>query len=1107
MNNPLAKKIIIIGSVVLAIVLGAVILSVTIGNKTIPAIESPNGVFYERLDSEGNVIYSITNEEIYEQIKANNGIQQLLMMVDASLLEEYFDDITETEIEDKLNQLTYGTSDPDEIAEISEEDRLTSEENFARSMLLSGYTGNEDAYASLIIAREKYAFDSIKESLTDVEVANGFVNKYFDDMKAITIRFTSLEDAKAVLKQYKLVELYGNTLAQYKGFTYTLETLLDDDDNIVEAYKTVDTFFVDTDGNFRDSDDRVVYTLQDDSTFKDDQDNVYTLDNDGNILDDANEIVVPIEHIFTSLEAAETYKENNTFYYTMNKVDPFDEDEDILVKDSSDQVVYTVKADGTVLDATSQDVTDSHELIFNKNFKPQDEVSVFTPNTTNELTEEEILNYYILMYNYVYGEYRDLLPEDADKETLAGLDNDYLSYNFDEVNAKSSALATYLFKTISQMNAKTYSSKAQLISQSSTNYYYMTFKLDEPEKDDLGKTVLDLIESSIVIPLTISESIELPTEAAYDGTITWVSSNKEVVANDGTVTAPAVDTKVGLSYTIKVLGETRVGNVTVNVVTEGENSKVPDVTINFPELIDLIDNDIYQEVLDILANEKVYGSSGSTNITNALATMRSDLGFTIYDYYLAMDYKEFDRNFEQDNNGSKRVIASLDKTLTSEVELEFTADDLMTYALEKNAAVYTLYSSQFKELLYSSFYEEAFGTQRNIQKNDTLRMDEVRNALTNSKSYYVYMKNLYSQYGMEYPYSSFLDYAYSQYGTKTEDQLLSFFVTTELRPYLINSIIDEYEVVEALQSIVDDNFENYFSLNVVQLLIFVDFDEDGSSDDYNEYFDSLPSEDKTAFTSLLAALEIDINDFEGDYEDLVSEYQKATRDDETWGVYKQAGIFMMTQDLNTVDEDDQEVTHSLTYSGEYGVKDTYVPEFTDALISLYQEYRLPENEDLAELESDLVVTQFGLHLILVTPGDDFDKFSCYYPSDSEDANLFDEASYNDSDKPTLEQLELYATYKFYSLVYDLTNADVEEKYDIVVPKIPTSVTKALDFYFDELLDQVYVLGTSNIKTADLMSSGNFLSNDYINTTNDELMADLANVEQAYYEAILGKYFE
>lgn len=1107
MNNPLLKKIIIIGSVVLAVVIGAVVLAVTVGNTQIPSIENPDEVFYERLDSEGNVIYTITNAEIYEQIKSNNGIQQLLMMVDTALLTEYLDEVTETEIADKLKQLTYGTKDDDEILEIDPEDKLSMEEDFARSMVLAGYEGKEDAYASLLIAREKYAYEAYLNELTETEVATAFISSYFDDMKAINIRFTSREDALAVLRMFHLAEI-DSKLAIYKGFTYNDESLKDLNGDIVDVYTTIDTYYFDENDNLNDVKEETVYTLGTNGFYTDEDDASYSLDSEGNLVDDELNIVVSKDNIFETLEEAETHKENNTTYYYMSKTDPYDLSEDILIKNDLGEVVYTRTSNSNIYDSEMNDVTSTHDLIFNKVYKKQENVTTFTSNNTSALTEQEVLNYYILMYNYVYGEFRNLLPEGSSKQSLVLLDNDYLSFNFEDTKDKSAALATYIFKTISQLNDKVYSSRPQSVSQSSATFYYMTFKLQEPTKLNLGKTILDLIESSIVLPETVVDDFVLPSNNQYGATISWVSADKTVISNTGEVTTPDVPTIVDMSYTIKVLGETRTGKISVNVLPTGETSEVTEPTISYPSLKTLINNDaIYNEISQMLVDEKVYGSSGATNISKKLVTMRNEVEFEIFDYYMAQDYRETDPSFEQTNSGDKTVLARTSKTLTSEEAIEFTADDLFIYALEKNPAIYTVYASQFKELLYSEYYVEAFGEERNINKNDTARMDEMHSVVANSKQYYIYMKSLYEQYGMSYPHRSFLDYAYSQYGTKTETELLQYFINSELRPYLINSIIEEYDIVENLYDIVEENYDNYFSLDVVQLLIFFDFNEDGNPDDYNEYVDSLNATQKDELIALTAAFENAIREYDSNFTDLVNEYLKATRDDETWGEFKQAGFLLLTEDLNIQDSEDQEVTHSLNYSGEYGVKDRFVPEFTEALIDLYQEYRLPQNADLEELVSSLVVTEFGLHLLLVEQGDDFEQFSAAYSSDAEDADKYSEAVFNDSDKPTLAQLELYAQYKFYAMVYDLSDTEIEQKFNITVPKIPNSVSEALEFYFDEVISEFYVLGTVNIRMAQLLQDGNFLGNDALNMTNAELIANLVEIEEAYYGAILSKYLD
>ena len=1128
MNNPLTKKLIVIGSVILTVVVGVFVIALTVGKTTYPEIENKNDVFYQRLDKDGNVIYEITNEEVYNQILSNNGIQQLLMMVDTDLLEEYFGDITQDDIDNKIKELTYGTDDVDEIAEIDAENKLELEEGFARSMILAGYEGKEDDYAKLLLAREAYAYEVLLEELTDIEIATHYENSYFDDIKAINIRFTSKEDAESVLRKYHLVELAleeTTVLAEYKGFIYKDETLLDNNDNIVEAYTTVEVFYYDEDGNIVDLDDEVIYTLGSNGFFTDEDDKSYSIDDSGNLVNDVPTIIVKNEHLFETKEAAETFKEANTVYYTMNKADAFDEDESIIVKDSSDNLAFTIDKDKKVYDKDLVDVTSTHDLIFNKEYKEQSKVTAFTSNNTLELTEQEILDYYVKMYNYVYGNYRDALVEGSTKEDLIALDNEHLSFNFDDVKEYSSSLATYIFKTISEVNEKTYSTKPQAVTFSSTSFFFMTYKLEEGTKVDLATPILDIIEQSIILPENVFFDLTLPTKGAYESTISWVSDDKDVIATTGKVTNPdeGEKTEVKLTYTIKALGQTRTGSKIVEVYPlsafnpdfQAElDQLVKDIEAlkeledNYPDLEELIGNQgIYDKAKERVLDEKINGSNGQTNVNKKLSELRTEMGFEIYDRYLILDYKSIDSTYEANNDGDSALVATLSKTPNSEETIEYSADKLFSYALEKSPAVYTIYASQHKELLYSTYFEEAFGTNRNIQRNSTDRMSQMRSAITASKQQYFNMKSMYESYGLAYPYESFADYSYAQNGTMTELALLQYYVTRELQPYLINNVINQYDLVEKTYDIVEENYDNYFSLDVVQLLVFFDFDEDGSPDDYNEYKDSLTDLEREAFLSMLAGLETAIKDYEDDFSDLVAEYLKAERTDETWGVYKQSGVFLLTEDLNTPDEEDEKVTHSLTYSGEYGVKDTYTEDFTEALIELYQEYRLPQNSELDELRSSFVPTEFGLHYILATKGDDFEQFSAKFTEDQDTDGIYSDTVYNNSDKPTVEQVELYTTYKFFSMVYDLSDADIEERLNITIPKLPANVTTAIEFYLYEVINSVYVLGTVNIDMARLLASGTFTPGETTSLTNSDIMANLEEIEETYVDSIIGKYLD
>jgi len=56
MKSIITKKVVIIFTVVIVIVLSAILVAFATGNTKYPSLSDPNGVFYERLDADGNVI-------------------------------------------------------------------------------------------------------------------------------------------------------------------------------------------------------------------------------------------------------------------------------------------------------------------------------------------------------------------------------------------------------------------------------------------------------------------------------------------------------------------------------------------------------------------------------------------------------------------------------------------------------------------------------------------------------------------------------------------------------------------------------------------------------------------------------------------------------------------------------------------------------------------------------------------------------------------------------------------------------------------------------------------------------------------------------------------
>lgn len=1138
MGNNISKKVIIIFSTILVIVLSAVIVSLATGRTQIPALSDPNGVFYQRLDDQGNIVYKITNQELYEQIKATDGIDQVLFAVDSYLLKSYIDQVTPEQITDKVKQLTYGTKDDAEIAKITAERRAELEAAFERNLALAGYADNHEPYVILLIAREAYArFAMIRDKdITDHAVALEFDNNYFEDIKAVRIRFTSSADAQDVMKRFNLLILgtTNQSLREYLGFRFTSETLKDDNDDLVEAYKTVFTYYTDDAGNIRDLQGVIAFNKGANDIYTNNLSQQFTKDQDGNLINADLEVVIEAAHIFATVTEAQAFKDTNTTYYTLSKTDAFDEDERAEVRDRDGDLVYRVDKDGKVYDLAEVDVTTTSKLILNKSYTNIKNVASATVNNSKELTEAEVLEKYLEMYNFVYQSSRDPINTTSTKEDLIASDNPFLTFNYETERKASPTLSAYLFRTLN-LNAEDaipYTISPRTFTSGGTAFFYLAFKLTQPAKTDYIALMLDEIVKTIKLPTEAAGNITLPTSGAYGSSISWTSANTQIVSNTGVVTRPATDTTVKLTYRITLNNITRNGDIDVLFLKNGQTSEVTNdyVVKTFKEMFndDAAYDVLFQKLVDARLND---ASNGQKYQSEKLVKLRTEFKLTIYDRFLSLDYQQIDSAYVAPKAGHKTNLATVSGRASYQSEtaineaFTLTADELMTLALEKNAALYIANTVQWNEVLFSSFYVDEFGTQRDILKNRTDKMKQVLQSVAGFKSEFAYYQQLYAQYGMAFPYKTVSDYAFIQLGAKTEEQMMQYFIKSILQPHFVNETINRLNLVNYFEDTIEDFYNNYFSLKVTHLIIYVDFNEDGSLDNFFDYKDGLSEAQLDDLDALVAGFENAITEYLGEstantYTTLVTAYNNALRSNETWGEYKQFGFLLKTETLTQSSLYGNEgSSDTLFYSGEYGVKDSYVPEYTSALTALYQEYRLDQNKDLDFLRSSLVETQFGLHLLTAQKGNKFVQPSAKFAETNPASPAFTQGIENDSDIPSLAQLKIYAEYIFFDLVYDLSDTGVEELHGITVPKIPTSVMNALQFYFGGqtlvknqnqlkgLVSELYTVGTLNIDVIHRMQSGTFLANDYLDLTDAQMKSALQDLSTIYFNSIFSKYID
>lgn len=196
----------------------------TTKNSTIPSIPNITGLDAVFFSTDN---FDVTYRDLYNSVKINDGIHQLVAMVDLDLLSSYYDQVTQAEIDEKIKKLTYNTTDQEEIDALTEEEKLEAEATFVDNMYLRGYTdGNYEVYFKTVIAREKYATELMlsDESIDQVwhvgpkEIATYYSNKYNKEIKSIKIKFESETDAQKIMRSYNLITK-DSKLMLYTGTT------------------------------------------------------------------------------------------------------------------------------------------------------------------------------------------------------------------------------------------------------------------------------------------------------------------------------------------------------------------------------------------------------------------------------------------------------------------------------------------------------------------------------------------------------------------------------------------------------------------------------------------------------------------------------------------------------------------------------------------------------------------------------------------------------------------------------------------------------------------------------------------------------------------------
>ncbi len=416
-------------------------------------------------------------------------------------------------------------------------------------------------------------------------------------------------------------------------------------------------------------------------------------------------------------------------------------------------------------------------------------------------------------------------------------------------------------------------------------------------------------------------------------------------------------------------------------------------------------NELREELFELIINEEV--------INIALSEIYEDRGFEIFDPNLNLLY-EFEHGVSFDNLGSDTLVAKFDG-------IDITADDLFTYMELRLGAFYTIEISKIRALINSDAYDDVYGEERDYFDNNSDEMKEHRDELRGMKTNF--SNSIYATYGFSPELYTWEEFLFLAFSADSESAVIEqLFIVGTLQPTVIYETLS-YDSVGAYLT---EQVENYFSLNVEHILMFLDFDGDFLPDDFDELITNMNVEELAEYNLLKNDFENLIKDKleeELTFAQIVDEFRDGLINDvdNEYAIFKQYGFRIITEVLST--------EGSLNYINSQNLDES----FKTSLKRIYDTFVRPDFLETDEYYDDrLTVSDFGIHLIKATPGTDFIQPTAYF----EDDEAFSEGSANDSMVPNESQVELYNEIKY---------AEFKGAYTGLL--LPTSVYDALEIYY------------------------------------------------------------
>lgn len=460
-------------------------------------------------------------------------------------------------------------------------------------------------------------------------------------------------------------------------------------------------------------------------------------------------------------------------------------------------------------------------------------------------------------------------------------------------------------------------------------------------------------------------------------------------------------------------------------------------------------DELSTEAYDALHEEYLRTLLTEANINKVMDTYWEDVDFEIYDPTLKLQ-AEANYGDTFDNRGHETLIAEFG-------DFDITADDLFNYMNDSIGSYYSLELTKRNILLNSDAYTELYGDSYDYLDSNNDKMKEHRETLRTTKTNF--SNGAFTQYGFspeDYTWREFIVIAFRSYNEATV--IRDVYVLNGLRP---NLLIGDIEYSHA-EDYIQDQVDNYFSLNATELLLYVDFDRDFEPDTFTDIKADFTDQELADYNALKADLETlilaKIDDGES-FADIVTAYNEGLigDPDNEWAPFKEYGFFIKTQTIseegglnyNTVKESDEN-------------KDLL--EDLQRIYAAYHQAIDNSVDDIEEYYDDrLIETDEGIHLIRATEGAEFEQPSAEFDNSPNDDGQrpYSEGSGGTTVAPNQQQIELYIEIKMAQQLGESTEL-----------LLPSSVNKAIETYYGSFFSSYFSTSSYNLESAEYILNNN-----------------------------------